>query len=716
MKDNELLRDQGGDGIAPENPEEEKSWAEYDRAADEQEKREAEAQAAAEEASSSPASSYREPEDGKESEEERKDPDGTDEPAVPPPDGSYEGYSEYEVTGEYDGFAEGAGSEEESPEEDPAEYGPEEEPEFAGYDEDQDPSDYYAEEDGYGAEDKPENLAEIAERILGARHSKASTAAPIRTRGERDKQRTPEEQPKDGTSAAILPPAVPAVTPGPVSDQAENPAGPDPGVSPVPPPQPNAGGVSGNAPNVPPVNPGPKRRRPPFVSRQEREALEAERQAAAEEAERRAKEAEARAKRKRLTTGIVAVCVIALLLAGVWAAVSIANRNKPADTKTADPAVSEEPVTADQGVSGGGTEAQTGENAENAENTENESENTGDPAENPGEDNPGTEPQSGDGENLPENGEENPGTGETDAQSGEENPADQPGETEPATGTEPEGPSETPDPGKTEEDPGTKEPGPAEPVKEPVPTGKKITVRFEFFGREPFEVETEPKTLGEILADRGITLAEGEMPSVSQNERISENTTVTVDRYEYKDFTETVAVPFEREEIGVDTIPRGSTSLIQEGKDGEKTVHTVVAFRNGVEFDRHLDREEVTAEPVNEQVYVGVGGSLVGRDGQYYTYSWRRVCPATTYNDPSLTWLGNYAGPGTAAASFDNIPLGTRIYLRNDRYDFGVCEVQDTGERFDPWQVDIWMDYTDPNYPLMSKEGYVYDMVVYFLD
>ncbi len=68
------------------------------------------------------------------------------------------------------------------------------------------------------------------------------------------------------------------------------------------------------------------------------------------------------------------------------------------------------------------------------------------------------------------------------------------------------------------------------------------------------------------------------------------------------------------------------------------------------------------------------------------------------------------------AADFGNFPLGTRLYIKNDRYDFGYRVVEDTGERLDPWQVDIWMDSSDPNYWLMSSEEYVYDMVVYFLD
>ncbi len=118
---------------------------------------------------------------------------------------------------------------------------------------------------------------------------------------------------------------------------------------------------------------------------------------------------------------------------------------------------------------------------------------------------------------------------------------------------------------------------------------------------------------------------------------------------------------------------------------------------------------------VPERYEIGVGGTFVGGDGVTYSYSWKKICKATYYNLVGPTYSGSYTTTQTVATNLDYIPIGTRMYIKNDRYDFGYRVSEDTG-RLDPWQVDIWMMDDDPNAPLMSKEGVVYDMEVYFLD
>ncbi len=75
---------------------------------------------------------------------------------------------------------------------------------------------------------------------------------------------------------------------------------------------------------------------------------------------------------------------------------------------------------------------------------------------------------------------------------------------------------------------------------------------------------------------------------------------------------------------------------------------------------------------MNDVYEEGVGGSFVGSDGVTYSYSYRKVVPATYYNIEGLTYLGTMADESVIAVDKDNIPLGTRLYVKNDRYDFGV--------------------------------------------
>ena len=150
--------------------------------------------------------------------------------------------------------------------------------------------------------------------------------------------------------------------------------------------------------------------------------------------------------------------------------------------------------------------------------------------------------------------------------------------------------------------------------------------------------------------------------------------------------------------------------------DGQSVMHYTVAYKNGAEFDRRLDWEEVVTAMVPARVQVGVGGTLVGKDGITYSYSYRMTCPATAYDTYEYTFSGNYVSTQTAAADFNYFALGTRMYVKNDRFDFGYRVVEEMGTNFDPWEIALWMPADDPNAPQMRAEGYVTDMDIYILD
>ena len=762
MMDHERERD----GVVPE---EEKSWASYDEAAD-------------------AAEQERGPEDHADTDTESMNTGVTEED--PEPDASAYGGDEDAPMEEEDIAAE-------------------EEPYSGGDDEE------YDEEDGaYGEEaadsedfdfdynEEPENLAEIAERILGARHSRASTAAPIRTRADRER----EARSRDALNQ-------PGSVPGPVSGgvQSTNPAGPSQTAAPQPDvpradihpenadrpripdrqeavnappipvqlpaqnggmPEPTAASAVPNAPNPQAVNPAMMNtaerpavnqammntaERPAvnpammstaerkavnpaafmntaerkavnpaaFMNTAERQAIRAEREKAAAEA--KAKEEAARKKKNVTTAVIAALCALVVLGGAVGIGVGASRRNRAADPdqQAGDAVETEQNEQENPGELPGQTSAEGGNSISGEKDPEEAPDTGNEPAE------PGNGDQGGEqNENPSGDQNEDPGP-ETDDPAHETDPAEgtgESGETDPSAVTpEPQNPPEE-EPAQGEDNAGTvpvhTDPEPAEPPVEETPARPEKTettvpsfrVQVNFYNRDPLTVDTQPTTLRQLLADNGVTLKDGEQPSIGLDERLTESVTCSVDLYEYVYVDETVSIPYETEEIGVDTIPRGTTQSIQAGVNGEKVSHYYVAKKNGEEFDRRLEWEEVTKEPVNEQYYLGVGGWLTGIDGVAYSYSWRRVCPATYYTTYGLTWLGTDASSRTVAADFGNFPLGTKLYIRNDRYDCGYRVVEDTGERLDPWQVDIWMDASDPNYPLMVQEDYVYDMVVYVLD
>ena len=251
---------------------------------------------------------------------------------------------------------------------------------------------------------------------------------------------------------------------------------------------------------------------------------------------------------------------------------------------------------------------------------------------------------------------------------------------------------------------------------QPKPEEQKFNVVLDFYDKDDVEVSTAKMTLAELLSQCEITLEEGEIPSISLDSVIAADTTITINKYEYKSETVSEEIPYESTVTETDLIPRGEKNYSQYGENGQANKYYTVEYINGQENSRTLDYEETVKYPVNEVYEEGVGGSFVGSDGVTYTYSYRRVVPATYYNIEGLTYLGTMADESVIAVDMDNIPLGTRLYVKNDRYDFGVRVASDIGGQVDEWEIDIWLSSSNPYYPSFSREGYIYDMEIYYID
>lgn len=251
---------------------------------------------------------------------------------------------------------------------------------------------------------------------------------------------------------------------------------------------------------------------------------------------------------------------------------------------------------------------------------------------------------------------------------------------------------------------------------QPKPEEQKFNVVLDFYDKDDVEVSTAKMTLAELLSQCEITLEEGEVPSISLDSVIAADTTITINKYEYKSETVSEEIPYESTVTETDLIPRGEKNYSQYGENGQANKYYTVEYINGQENSRTLDYEETVKYPVNEVYEEGVGGSFVGSDGVTYSYSYRKVVPATYYNIEGLTYLGTMADESVIAVDKDNIPLGTRLYVKNDRYDFGVRVASDIGGHVDEWEIDIWLSASNPYYSAFSREGYIYDMEIYYID
>lgn len=315
-------------------------------------------------------------------------------------------------------------------------------------------------------------------------------------------------------------------------------------------------------------------------------------------------------------------------------------------------------------------------------------------------------------DDAPETGEIQPLPEETDEPVPEETV---PEETEPETE---EVPPETVPEEKTEEEPQPEEPEvpvEEEPVVEPEPVPQ-YNVTLDFYDRDDITTTVTQMTLAEVYTAVGYTPRESDRPSVGLDYVISADAWITIGTAEYKNVSVKETIPYGSEEIKVDTIPRGEKNYITYGENGEVTRTYTVEYINGQETNRTFAYEETTKWAVNEKYEIGVGGSFTNANGITYTYSYRRTVPATYYSIEGLTYLGQMADESVIAVDPNTIPLGTKVYVKNDTYDFGVRVAADTGPKVDEWQIDIWLSPYNPQYQSFVNIGYHNDMEIYYLD
>ncbi len=262
------------------------------------------------------------------------------------------------------------------------------------------------------------------------------------------------------------------------------------------------------------------------------------------------------------------------------------------------------------------------------------------------------------------------------------------------------------------ETPVMEEPEP-EPEPEPVPQYK---VTLDFYDRDDITATVTQMTLAEVYAAVGYTPRESDRPSVGMDYVIAADDWITIGTAEYKNVSVKESIPYGTEEVKVDTIPRGEKRIITNGENGEVTRTYTVEYVNGQETNRTFAYEETTKWAVNEKYEVGVGGSFTNANGITYTYSYRRTVPATYYNLEGLTYLGQMADESVIAVDPNKIPLGTKVYVKNENYDFGVRVAADTGPKVDEWQIDIWLSPYNPQYASFAGIGYHNDMEIYYLD
>ena len=215
-------------------------------------------------------------------------------------------------------------------------------------------------------------------------------------------------------------------------------------------------------------------------------------------------------------------------------------------------------------------------------------------------------------------------------------------------------------------------------------------------------------TVEDALGAAKITLGANDVVNHPLCATLEDGMSIRVQRVRYREATKKKAIPYPTEEMPNDALYVGETTLLQEGKAGERTVYYLEKTVDGSPKDRLKIGESVTKDPLPELLFVGTKTGLIPQGsvgvsgladraaiselpatldiavdvyGKPVNYKKVLVGEATAYSGGGITSTGKSAMPGRVAVDPREIPYGTKMFIvsTDGKYIYGYAEATDTG-------------------------------------
>ncbi len=168
---------------------------------------------------------------------------------------------------------------------------------------------------------------------------------------------------------------------------------------------------------------------------------------------------------------------------------------------------------------------------------------------------------------------------------------------------------------------------------------RSIAFQVEADGDE-FESRTFRRTVGEALADAGITLSHLDRINYDKKKLIQEDMELVVTRIEIEEVEETELIKFKTVEKEDDDLKWRKEKVKQVGENGSKNVKYKITYKNGKLISKDIISSEITKEKIDEVIVIGtkieVGDTDKGR-ASWYAYTGKLACASTKYSKG--TWL-----------------------------------------------------------------------------
>ncbi len=211
-------------------------------------------------------------------------------------------------------------------------------------------------------------------------------------------------------------------------------------------------------------------------------------------------------------------------------------------------------------------------------------------------------------------------------------------------------------------------------------------------------ISTDAVELSKVFEEQNITLDDSCVVNYPLNTIVYDGMEVVIDSITYENVDVLSSIPYESKTVELQTIPKGTKKVVTKGQEGTLTSTYRKKFVNGVFDSEEIVNQVTTKEPVTQVIQVGVGGKLVGKDGKTYNYSYYLDVSATCYGKAdgsgSITATGTVAREGVIAVDPRVIKLGSKVYVKGDYKDIGVCYAEDTGGAIKGNKIDVYMEGT----------------------
>ena len=242
------------------------------------------------------------------------------------------------------------------------------------------------------------------------------------------------------------------------------------------------------------------------------------------------------------------------------------------------------------------------------------------------------------------------------------------------------------------------------------------------------------RTPFEILGDLGFSVKEDDIIVPGAFERVEANTYITLIKTASEVISEDVQIPFETKNRDNNSLEIGKSNLVQEGRDGLKTVEYEITYHDGEEVSRVVVGETIQKEMVTQVREIGTRGSMydyqiashgflqTSRSGEL-KYSAVLLVDATAYdasfesngkhpdaNGQANTATGTKTRPGVVAVDPRIIPYHTKMWIEavDGSWVYGVGYAEDTGGAIKGNKIDLFFNTRSEVYSFGRRKAKVY--------